>query len=63
MFDEALVREAKRDRRSLSVAWIDYRKAFDMVPHAWIDTMLKAIRAPKKCGELSGASYLNGDRV
>ncbi len=48
MFDEALVREARRDRRSLSVAWIDYRKAFDMVPHAWIDAMLKAIRAPKE---------------
>ena len=26
--------------RNLSVAWIDYRKAFDLIPHAWIGKML-----------------------
>ena len=25
-----------RQNRSLSVAWIDYKKAFDSVPHNWI---------------------------
>ncbi len=43
--DEALAREA---RSGLSVAWVDYRKAFDLVPHEWIMAVMKAIRAPKK---------------
>ena len=40
--------EAQVDKRDLSVAWIDYRKAYDMVPHRWIKRALKAIRAPKQ---------------
>ena len=28
--------EAKRKRSHLSIAWIDYKKAYDMVPHSWI---------------------------
>ncbi len=45
--DRAVVREAQNDRRDLSVAWVDYRKAFDMVPHKWLRRVLKAVRAPK----------------
>ncbi|CAK1583883.1 unnamed protein product [Parnassius mnemosyne] len=26
----------KRNRRNFSAAWIDYRKAFDSVPHTWL---------------------------
>ncbi len=33
--------------RDQSVGWVDYQKAFDMVPHLWLKQMLKAIRAPK----------------
>ncbi len=46
--DEALARETRSGRRSLSVAWVDYRKAFDLVPHKWIMAVMKAIRAPKE---------------
>ena len=30
-------------KNSLSVAWVDFRKAFDMTPHQWILDMLHAI--------------------
>ena len=33
--------EAKKKKRNLSVAWIDYKKAFDSVPHDWIIESLK----------------------
>ena len=26
----------QKNHRNLSMAWIDYRKAFDSVPHVWI---------------------------
>ncbi len=35
------------DWRDLSVAWVDFTKAFDMIPHQWIMDMLVAIRALK----------------
>ena len=28
------------------MTWIDYRKAFDLVPHEWLKMVVKAIRAP-----------------
>ena len=30
-------------KKSLSMAWIDYKKAYDMVPHSWILECLKAL--------------------
>ena len=40
--------EAKESKRSISVGWIDYQKAFDRVPHKWLIDMLKTIKAPKE---------------
>ena len=44
--DGMIVEETKLYSRNLSVAWIDYRKAFDLIPHGWIGKMLRAVRAP-----------------
>ena len=46
VIDGAVTQEAKLHRRDLSVAWIDYKKAFDMTPHVWLTRMLKSIRPP-----------------
>ena len=48
VIDQSVALEAKMYRRNLSVAWIDYRKAFDMVPHKLVRMALKSIRAPKQ---------------
>ena len=31
-----ILEDCKAKRKNLSTAWIDYRKAFDSVPHSWI---------------------------
>ena len=31
----------------MSVAWIEFRKAFDLVPHQWVKATLKTIQAPQ----------------
>jgi hypothetical protein len=36
-------RECKGRKKSLSMAWIDYQKAFDRVPHSWIIKSLELI--------------------
>ncbi len=47
VIDSMVAAETKMKHRDLSVGWVDYQKAFDMVPHQWLKKMLKAIRAPK----------------
>ena len=44
LIDKAVLKEAREKKRCLSMAWIDYRKAFDMVPHSWIVEMLRMVK-------------------
>ena len=34
--DRAVIKEVKSGNKNLAMAWIDYRKGYDMVPHSWI---------------------------
>jgi len=43
LISKAILRECKSRKKSLSMAWIDYQKAFDRVPHSWIIKSLELI--------------------
>ena len=34
--DRAVIKEVKSRNKNFAMAWIDYKKAYDMVPHLWI---------------------------
>ena len=36
LIDDMILCNAKKSKHNLSTAWIDYRKAFDSVPHDWL---------------------------
>ena len=36
LIDKMVIKNCKRRKTNLAMAWIDYRKAYDMVPHTWI---------------------------
>ena len=38
--DRAVIREVKSRKINVAMAWIDYKKAYDMVPHWWIKEYL-----------------------
>ena len=38
--DRAVIGEVKSRKKNLAMAWIDYKKAYDMVPHSWIKECL-----------------------
>ena len=42
LISKVILRECK-SRKSLSMAWIDYQKAFDRVPQSWITKSLQLI--------------------
>ena len=43
LIDKIVIKNSKRRKTNLVMAWIDYRKASDMVPHSWILECLKQI--------------------
>ena len=36
LISRTIIEDCKSKHRNFSMAWIDYRKAFDSVPHSWI---------------------------
>ena len=43
LIDKMIRRNAKRRKTNLHVAWIDYKKAFDSLPHSWITKSLEML--------------------
>ena len=41
LIDKAILKDCKRRHTNLAMAWIDYWKAYDMVPHSWIGECLE----------------------
>ena len=50
LIDGTVAREAKDERHTLSVGWIDYQKAYDHVSHGWLDQVLCTTGVPEKVG-------------
>lgn len=48
LLDEAITKDAKLRQKSLSVAWIDFQKAYDRVPHKLIIEVLRLTRCPTR---------------
>ena len=46
--DKMIMRQVKTRKRNLSMAWIDYKKAYDMVPHSWIIDCLETVGINEK---------------
>ena len=42
--DKAVLKDCKRRSTNLAMAWIDYRKAYDMIPHSWISECIEVFR-------------------
>ena len=41
LIDKAILKDCRKRHTNLARAWIDYRKAYDIVPHSWISESLK----------------------
>ena len=48
LLDKAITEDARRKRKALSMIWIDYKKAYDSVPHSWIIACLKLYKVNER---------------
>ena len=46
IINKAIMEEVKSKRRNLVCAWLDYKKAFDSVPHDWLIKALHLAKVP-----------------
>ena len=54
--DKMIMREVKIRKQNLSMAWIDYKKHYDMVPHSWIINRLETVGINEKIRRLLAES-------
>ena len=48
LINKMIYDQVTSDQRSLAVDWLDYKKAFDSVPHSWILESLCLAKIPAK---------------
>ena len=48
LLNKSILKEVRNKKRNLYTVWLDYRKAFDSVPHEWLLYALKLAKVPKK---------------
>lgn len=48
IIDSIIASQAKTRNRNISIAWIDYRKAYDSVPHSWLKSILEIYKIDTK---------------
>ena len=44
LIDQMILRDCRKRHTNLGMAWIDYEKAYDMVPHSWILESLEFVQ-------------------
>ena len=47
MISKMILGEVIKHKRSIVMAWLDYQKAFDAVPHKWVLIVLKLAKVPQ----------------
>ena len=48
MISKAIYEDCRRRNKNLSIVWIDYQKAFDSVPHSWVEKSIGFVEVNSK---------------
>ena len=48
LMDKTILCNCRKRHKNLGMAWIDYKEAYDMVPHSWILESLELVQMSDK---------------
>ena len=57
--DKIILKESKTKKKNLATSWIDYKKAFDMVPHSWLIECLNMFGVAKNAVKFLQTTMVN----
>jgi hypothetical protein len=60
--DKAIIKHCKRRNKNLCTAWVDFKKAYDSVPHSWIVERMRMSKLTQKSYSLAKAKIKNVTR-
>ena len=63
LVNKAILKNFRRMLTNLPMAWIDYKKTYDMVPYSWILKCLKMAGAAKNMISIISSSVINWNTV
>ena len=63
LVDKAILKNCRRRLTNLLMSWIDYKKAYDMVPNSWILKCLEMVGAAKNIISIISNSMVNWKTV
>ena len=52
LIDMTILQDCRKRNTNLGMAWIDYKKAYDMVSHSWILVIIR--QHPRICKKING---------
>ena len=61
--DQMVLKEVKRRKRNVAMAWVDYKKAYDMVPHSWLEECFRLFGIASNVNDLIVNSIKNGKQT
>ena len=59
LIDKMVLNVCKNKHTNLGMTWIDYKKAYDMIPHSWILESLALVQVSENIVELNRKSMKN----
>ena len=59
LVDKTVLNDCKKRHTNLGMAWIDYKKAYDMIPHLWILESLGLVQVSENIVEFIRKSMKN----
>ena len=63
LVDKAILKNCRRRLTNLSMAWMDYKKTYEMVPHSWILKYLEMVGGTKNMITIISNSMINWKTV
>ena len=52
LMDKAILQNCRRTCKGLAMGWIDYKKAYDMVPHSWLKEAVELVELADNTNKL-----------
>jgi len=60
VISKAIYEDCRRRNKNLSIAWIDYQKACDSVPHSWVEKSIELVGVTVKLLDFVNYLWRNG---